>query len=124
MLALSLRFDGGATATTCCGRLLPDSRNDFTVYGSHGRITGVATLWEARQGRLEVVSETVNEVAVYLYDYLANFVAELVDFHRAIEEDREPVATGIDGLRMVQVALAMIQSAKEGRTVKIAPVQA
>jgi 1,5-anhydro-D-fructose reductase (1,5-anhydro-D-mannitol-forming) len=120
--ALVLRFDGGTIATVCCSRLLPDSRNDVTLYGRYGRITGAAMLWEARQGRLEVVSDSVNKVDVYPQEYLANFIAQLEDFHRAIEEDREPAASGLDGLRVVQVTLAMIQSASEGRTVKIEPV--
>lgn len=123
LAAMSMRFDGGTIATVCCGRLLPDSRNDFAVYGSHGRITGRATLWEAFQGRVEVVSETVNRTEVYSAEYLGNFVAELEDFHQAIEEDRQPAATGLDGLRLVQVTLAMVQSARDGRTVKIEPVE-
>ena len=121
--AMTLRFESGTVATMCCGRLLPDSRNDFAIYGSDGRITGRATLWEARQGRVEVVSETVNQTEVYPNQYLGNFIAELEDFHQAIQEDREPVATGMDGLRVVQVTLAMIQSAREGRTIKIEQVE-
>ncbi len=122
MASMSLRFDGGTIATVCCGRLLPDSRNDFTIYGTDGRITGRATIWESRQGRLEVVSETVNRTEVYGSDYLGNFIAELEDFHQAIEQDREPVASGLDGLRVVEVTLAMIESARTGRTVRIDPV--
>jgi 1,5-anhydro-D-fructose reductase (1,5-anhydro-D-mannitol-forming) len=123
LAAVSLRFDGGTIATVCCGRLLPDTRNDFNLYGRHGRITGTATLWEARQGRLEVVSDTVNKVEVYQYEYLGNFIAELKDFHQAIEEDREPAASGLDGLRVVETTLAMIESAKDGRTVTIEPAE-
>lgn len=124
MASISLRFDGGAIAAVSCGRLLPDSRNDFTIYGTDGRITGRATLWESRQGRIEVVSETVNRTEVYSSDYLGNFIAELEDFQQAIEQDREPVATGLDGLRVVEVTLAMIESAGTGRTVRIDPVTA
>ena len=47
---------------------------------------------------------------------------ELADFHCAIREDREPSATGLDGLRVVQVTLAMIASARDGRTVKLEPL--
>lgn len=47
---------------------------------------------------------------------------ELADFHCAIREDREPSATGLDGLRVVQVTLAMIASARDGRKVKIEPL--
>jgi 1,5-anhydro-D-fructose reductase (1,5-anhydro-D-mannitol-forming) len=123
LAAMSLRFSSGAIGTVCCGRVLPDSRNDFTIYGSDGRITGRATLWEARQGKVEVVSETVNHTQVCPGDYLGNFIAEIEDFHHAIEEDREPAASGVDGLRVVEVTLAMVESAWTKRTVRIDPVK-
>ncbi|MCH7606148.1 MAG: Gfo/Idh/MocA family oxidoreductase [Chloroflexi bacterium] len=123
LATMSLRFSGGVIATVTCGRLMPDSRNDFAVYGNNGRVTGRATLWEARQGRVEVVSETVNRTEVYPREYLGNFVAELEDFHQAIEQDREPAATGMDGLSVVQITLAMVRSARDGRTIKLEPVQ-
>ena len=116
-------FSAGVLATVCCGRLLPDSKNDFAIYGTKGRITGRATLWESRQGRVEVVSDALSRTAVYPADYLANFIAEIEDFQQAVEQGREPVATGLDGLRVVEVTLAMIESAKTGRTVKIDAVQ-
>ena len=121
--AMSLRFDGGSIATVCCGRLLPDSQNNFTIYGSQGRVSGRATLWEGFQGDVEVISDTVNRTESYPEEFLGNFINELRDFHQAIEEDREPAATGMDGLRLVEVTLAMIESAWEGRTVKIEHVQ-
>jgi len=68
------------------------------------------------------VSETVHKTEVYPRTQLANFIDELADFHHAIREDREPAATGLDGLRVVQVTLAMIASARDGRTVKVAPL--
>jgi 1,5-anhydro-D-fructose reductase (1,5-anhydro-D-mannitol-forming) len=123
LASLSLRFSNGAIGTVCCGRVLPDSRNDFNIYGSHGRITGVATLWEARQGRVDVASETVNRTQVTPADFLGNYVAEIEDFHRAIEEDREPAASGMDGLRAVEVTLTMVEAAWTGRTVSIDPVR-
>ena len=122
LAAMSLRFEGGAIGTVCCGRVLPDSRNDFTVYGSDGRISSRGTLWEARQGSVEIVSETVNETMEIPDEYLGNFVAEIQDFRRAVEEDGEPTATGVDGLRVVEVTLAMVRSARTGRTVRIDPV--
>ena len=122
LATLSLRFEGGVIATVTCSRLLPDSRNDLAIYGSMGRITGQATLWEARQGRVELISEDAHRTEVCSYHYLGNFIAEVEDFHRAIEEDREPAATGVDGLRVVEITLAMIESARKGRTVKLSPV--
>lgn len=123
LVTMSLRFDGGAIGTMCCGRVLPDNRNDLTVYGIDGRITGRATVGGALQGKLEVVSETVNKTMVYPHNRHAVFTAMLEEFHQAIQEDREPLASGIDGLRVVEVTLAMIESARHGRTVKIPPVQ-
>ena len=122
LATMSLRFDNGVIATVCCGRMLPDTQNDFTVYGTDGRVTGKATLWEARLGKVQVVSETFNHTEVYPYSYLANFISELEDFHQAIEEDREPVATGVDGLRVTQVTDAVIESARTGRAVKLEPL--
>ena len=117
--SMSLRLVDGTIANVSCGRMLPDTLNNFTVYGTDGRFTGTATVWEARMGAVEVVSETVNQTESFEYDYLANFVAELSDFHAALKEDREPTATGTDGLRSTEINSAVIESAKTGRTVKI-----
>jgi 1,5-anhydro-D-fructose reductase (1,5-anhydro-D-mannitol-forming) len=122
LVVMALRFDQGTIATVCCGRRLPDSRNDLVIYGSLGRLVGSDALWEGRQGTFEVMSETVNTTDTYPHQPLANFIDELDDFHRAIRENREPAASGLDGLRVVQVALAMIASAREQRTIRIEPL--
>jgi 1,5-anhydro-D-fructose reductase (1,5-anhydro-D-mannitol-forming) len=119
---LTLRFSGKTIGQVTASRLLPDSRNDFRVYGILGRIEGHGSLWEARQGRFEVTSETVNEVADYPEELLPNYVAEIEDMQGAVREGREPAATGVDGLRVVEVTLAMIESARTGRTVRLEPV--
>jgi 1,5-anhydro-D-fructose reductase (1,5-anhydro-D-mannitol-forming) len=122
LVVMALRFDQGTIATVCCGRRLPDSRNDLVIYGSLGRLVGSDAMWEGRQGTFEVMSETVNTTDTYPHQPLANFIDELDDFHRAIRENREPAASGLDGLRVVQVALAMIASAREQRTIRIEPL--
>lgn len=119
LLTLSMRLASGQLATVCCGRRLPDSQNDLVIYGSDGRLAGRGTLWEAREGSLDITSESVNTSMDYPHDFLANYVDEVEDFDRAVSERREPAATGLDGLRAVEVTLAMITSARQGRTVKI-----
>jgi len=109
---MALRLEDGTIANVSCGRMLPDTLNNFTIYGT-------ATVWESRMGSVEVVSETVNQAEDFKYDYLANFVAELSDFHAALKDDREPAATGTDGLRSTEVNSAVIESAKTGRMVRI-----
>ena len=110
---------GGTIAQVMCGRMLPDTQNDLALYGSDGRFATRETIWEARLGRAEVVSSTVNDAEAYDYDYLANFVAELEDFHDALKHDRAPSATGQDGLVATRITAAAIESAKTGRTVRI-----
>ena len=119
---IALRMSSGTIAQVMCGRMLPDTQNDLALYGSDGRIATKETIWEARLGRAEVVSATVNQSESYEYDYLANFVAELEDFHDALKHDRSPSATGEDGLRAARITAAAIESAKTGRAVKITPV--
>ena len=120
---LALRFSGGALGTLVCGRLLPDTRNDLALYGIEGRFTSQETIWEAQKGEIQVVSDTVNRTESYPENYLGNFIAQTEDFQRAVAEDREPAATGIDGLRVVETTLAAIESARTGRTVKIQPAE-
>ncbi len=38
------------------------------------------------------------------------------------QEDRDPAASGIDGLKVVQVTVGMVESASTGRTVKLEPL--
>ena len=117
--SIALRLEDGTIANVSCGRMLPDTLNNFTIYGTDGRFTGTATVWEARMGSAEVVSETVNQTEEWEFDYLANFVAELSDFHSALQQSREPTATGTDGLRSTEINSAVIESAKTGQITKI-----
>lgn len=117
--SVSLRTAGGVIVSILCGRMLPDTQNDFAVYGSDGRIAGQETIWEARLGRVEVVSASVNRAESYEYDYLANFIAELEDFAAALAQDREPQATGTDGLAAAAITATAIESARTGRVARV-----
>jgi predicted dehydrogenase len=50
-------------------------------------------------------------------------VAEIEDFQRAVATGAQPAATGLDGLRVVEVTRAMIESARRRRSVKIERVE-
>ncbi|PKB78599.1 MAG: hypothetical protein BZY88_17700 [SAR202 cluster bacterium Io17-Chloro-G9] len=119
MTTLLLRFDRGTIATLTCGRMIPDNRNDLVLYGVDGRLATQRTVGAPLQGKVEVVSEKLNQTQVYTQGRFGNFSRQLVEFHQAIEEGRDPSASGIDGLRVVEITLAMIESARHGRTVKI-----
>jgi 1,5-anhydro-D-fructose reductase (1,5-anhydro-D-mannitol-forming) len=122
LATLCLRFQGGSLGMVSCGSRLPDAKNDATVYGSHGRIVLSDSLRTTQQGTLEVVSETANTAVGYTQDTLALYTRQIEAFHQAIQQHAEPIASGLDGLRAVQVTVAMVESASTGRAVKIAPL--
>ena len=121
---MSFRFDGGAIGMMACSGRLPDSKNDVVIYGSDGRIVLKDASRPSMGGELEVISETVNNNVAYEPDRLLLFKWQTEAFNRAILNDEEPAASGIDGLKIIQVTLAMIESASTGRTVKIDPLPA
>jgi predicted dehydrogenase len=50
---------------------------------------------------------------------IASHVAQIADFVEAIEQDREPSATAQDGRAALEVVLAVYESARERRTVRL-----
>jgi predicted dehydrogenase len=110
----------GVLGMVCCGSRIPDSKNDATLYGSHGRIVLGNSLGTALQGSLDVVSATVQTTVAYQTDPLALYTRQVAAFNDAIQHDEEPMASGLDGLRAVRATKAMIESAATGKAVKIA----
>jgi predicted dehydrogenase len=55
----------------------------------------------------------------YQQDTLALYKRQVEAFNEAIQRDTEPLASGLDGLRVVQATVAMVESASTGRAVKI-----
>jgi predicted dehydrogenase len=120
--AIALRFGNGAVGTVCCGRRVPDTKNDALVYGTGGRVWLRDTVWEAMRGKLEVISNPINMEESYEGDLLSLYKLQIEAFSRAIQGDEEFEASGIDGLRAVQVVSAIIESASTGRAIKIEPL--
>ena len=120
---IALRFTGGPVGTVCCGRRVPDTKNDAVIYGTGGRVWLKDTLYEPLQGKLEVVSDSGDLEEPYEGDLLSSYQRQIDAFRRAVQEGADFDASGMDGLRAVQVASAIIESASTGRTVKIEPLE-
>lgn len=58
----------------------------------------------------------------FLERYNDAFIAEVKEFIKSIEEDTEVLATGMDGLMSVVIAMAADKSLREGRPVKISEI--
>ena len=123
LVSLSLRFSGGAIGTMVCGSRMPDAINDVTVYGSDGRVLLKNAASPSLGGSLEVTSETVNSEVSYTTDPLALAKWQIEGFNKAVTLDEEPRASGLDGLRSVQITEGMIESVKTRRTVTVGPIQ-
>lgn len=121
--ALAMRFRNGTIGTICCGRFAPDSRNDAAIYGSHGRVLLTNALWERCDGTLDVTSESVDLKESYEPDLLTLYRRQIEAFNRMLDGQGAFEASGIDGLRVVQVTSAAIQSAATGQSVKIEPIE-
>ncbi|PKB77905.1 MAG: hypothetical protein BZY88_20485 [SAR202 cluster bacterium Io17-Chloro-G9] len=122
LATMCLRFDGGAIATLCCSSRVPDFKNDVTIYGNVGNIVLKDSSRPTFAGSLEVSSETVNTAKSYEPDALSLFTWQTEAFNAAIQQGEDPPASGIAGLKAVQVTAAMIESASTGKTVKLEPL--
>ena len=114
-----LRFQGGALGTAVASRRLPDSHNDLTVYGTNGKGELRDSLNVDLQGALTVATDALEIAQQYPHDPLAMYVRQVEAFNEAVASGTEPVASGWDGLKVAEVTLAMVESAKTGRTIRI-----
>ena len=79
--------------------------------------------WPRLQGELQVSSERLNTTVAYEPDFVYLVTRNIEDFQRAIAEDRDPAASGMHGLKLVQLTEGMVESAKTGRTVQLDPLR-
>jgi 1,5-anhydro-D-fructose reductase (1,5-anhydro-D-mannitol-forming) len=117
MTLVLLKLENGALAYVNGNQKVPDPQPDMAIYGTSGRIVGVRTTRPAFVGELRVKigdQETVTE-----YDGRDAYAREVAAFNRAVLEDREPDASGLDGLRSVQVTDAILRSVRDGVRVQL-----
>jgi len=83
------------------------------VVGTQGTVE-----MDSLRQRIEVYS---SEKIKAVWDYWgeSSGLAMVADFVSAIQEDREPAATGLDGLKALEVALAAYKSAETGEPVEL-----
>ena len=117
--SIAVRFEDGTMGSITVGRRVPESENDAMIYGSHGRIALRGTLWEACTGSLEVDTETEQLTESYDGGLQELYKLQIEAFSRAVESGQEFRASGRDGLRVVEVTSAIIESAATGRAVRV-----
>ncbi|MBI2832747.1 MAG: Gfo/Idh/MocA family oxidoreductase [Chloroflexi bacterium] len=118
-----LKFENGPFCHVVSGMHIPRSYNDVVIYGTKSRITGSCTVGMPLQGKLLVLSDASTSGMEVATSEIGNFIAEIEAFNRCIEEDREPNASGADGLEMVRLTNAILESSKQGKAVRLRPAQ-
>lgn len=117
-LAMALmRFSNGTLAYANGNQLTPRPLNDIVIYGTGGRIDGRGITRPGQEGDMRVVIDSEERSSRYSTgDAYARSVAA---FSRAVLDGREPDASGLDGLRSVQLTDAISRSVREGRVVEL-----
>jgi predicted dehydrogenase len=87
------------------------------IFGSEGMLRITREAVEVSSNRLQSRLETQSATSRLGQHY--NFIRQAEAFVAAIQEDREPAITAQDGLRSLEVVLALYRSARTGETITL-----
>ena len=113
------RFANGVLGQLSVHEKSPFPHNDFVIYGSKGRILGRGLTRSRAGGELQVMTADGKTRATEFPPGNAHGAC-VAAFSDALLAGREPVPSGIDGLRSVQLTDAMARSAGGGVHVRLA----
>jgi len=107
-----LTFKGRKTAFIEANWLTPYKIRKLIVTGSEA----IMTLDYITQ---EITIETAGQTVAPRYEVKEPLKLELQHFANSILNDREPMITGVDGLKAVQIAEAALKSARKGTAIRL-----
>lgn len=120
MVAAILKFGNGAFGTIHFSLNIPHGTSNLEVHGSRASLFAFETTsqwWGEGGGELLLKKETGS--VKYQFKKTDLYKDEVEDFNRCIREDRDPLATGIDGLRAAEISIAMFESGRQGKNIRI-----
>ncbi len=109
---IMLAFDEGRTAFIEANWLTPYKIRKLMVTGSEAIMT-VDYLTQ------EVTIETAGQTLTPRYDWAEPLKLELQHFANCVLRNKQPIITGLDGLKALRIAEAALKSAEKGRIVKL-----
>jgi len=115
----TFRFANGVLAQLSVHENTPFPHNDFVVYGVKGRIIGRGLTRSRAGGELQVTTAD-GKTRSTEFPAINAHAAAVAAFSDALLAGRNPVPSGIDGLRSVQLTDAMARSAGDGVHVRLA----
>lgn len=117
-----LEFKSGAYANVHFSYEIPYGTQDLQVHGKRASLFGdTNSPWFSggaeSEGKLLLKAEGCT--TEYRFKAIDAYRAVIEDFNRSITEGTEPMASGTDGLRAAEIALAILESGEQGKTVKL-----
>ncbi len=115
-----LKFDNGVYGTLHFSLNVPHGANSLELHGSKASLFCIDTTslwWGGSGGELLLKSDAVT--VRYQFQKSDVYKDEVRDFNRCVKEGGEPLATGTDGLRAAEISIAMFESSRQGRTIRI-----
>jgi 1,5-anhydro-D-fructose reductase (1,5-anhydro-D-mannitol-forming) len=112
-----IRFANGVVAYFNANERLNHPRNDIEIYGTAGRIIGADFTRSRSDGTLSVLVGDDEKVTEYPAPEAHRLA--VTAFTTAVLGGHQPNASGIDGLRSVEICEAIARSAVEGRIVDV-----
>jgi predicted dehydrogenase len=114
-----LKFHNGVYGTLHFSLNIPTGNDPYEVHGTKGSLFGDTTSpwWGEPKG--ELLLKGLHGSTSFHFKETDSYKNEIEDFNMSILEDREPMATGVDGLKAMEIAIAMFESARDGKAVRI-----
>ncbi len=116
------RLDNGAYGTLHFVLNIPHGANHLEVHGSRASLFCIDTS-NLQQGRSESGGELLlkNDIATTRYQFQETnpYKDEIEDFNRCVKEGGEPLATGMDGLRASEISIALFESGRQRKPIRI-----
>jgi len=110
-----ITFRGRKTAYIEANWLTPYKIRKLTVTGSEA----IVSLDYTTQ---EITMETAGQTLAPRYEVKEPLKLELQHFANCIMDDKEPITTGVDGLKALQIAESALKSARTGKAIKLKPL--
>jgi len=113
-----IRFASGALGSIHLDMVQRPSTRYCKVTGTDGTI-----IWDGTTDSVRLFSNETNHWSMLhdaqKVDWNQMYISELEHFFACIRERKEPLITGLDGKRVLQVALAALQSSREQRSITL-----
>jgi predicted dehydrogenase len=124
MIYSLLKFRNGVRGICVSGSLVPRFDNDVLLYGAKAKIACKGTIGlpvPGREQQLTIESESLDVRMNFLTRISgpAKLVSVVEDFNRSVREHTELQISGENGMQMVRIALAMAESARQRKAVRI-----